>query len=91
MGTPFGRQDSKTWEAVQKWDKDTTHQMRYSIPNYIRGRFPHDNCSHDRPCEECLSLIEILVTATRIRYEEYLGHKLSELLNIKCPFPHGGD
>lgn len=91
MGTPFGRQSSKSFENVRRFDKETTQKLTYTVPSAIRYIFPHDGCTHDNACKGCRDVISQIVTKTREEYEEYLGHKLSELVNIRCPFPHGGD
>lgn len=91
MGTPYGRQSMESWQAVRKWDEETTQKLTYRVADGIRYRFPHKGCTHDKCCDDCKSLINRIVEETRKEYEEYLGHKLSELLNIKCPFPHHGD
>lgn len=91
MGTPFGRQNFEEWDKVRKFDDRTAQKLKYIISSSIRHRFPHANCSHDNICNQCVSLIHQIVTKTREEHEEYLGNRLSELINIKCPFPHNGD
>lgn len=91
MGTPYGRQSSKLWEDVRRFDKETTQKFTYTVAATIRHIFPHTGCTHESACKDCRSIISQVVTKTREEYEGYLGNKLSELVNIQCPFPHGGD
>lgn len=91
MGTPYGRQSMDSWKDVREWDKHAAEKLKHLMSQSIRTRFPHENCNYDRPCDECKSLIAFFVDQVRQLHELYLGHKLSELVNIRCPFPHRGD
>ena len=91
MGTPFGRQNSGIWKNVQEFDKETARKLTYTIGATIRHLYPHDNCTHENCCKNCEIIIGNAVRATREEYEIFAGHMLSEIFNIKCPFPHNGD